>query len=80
MSWTVENTIEDIDYLVGGTITAIEIQPNEYEPGTNQLVLKIKLKTPIRNQDDKVMRTVDIQVWQDEEGNGPGYLALVGGS
>ena len=80
MSWTVENTIEDVDYLVGGTITAIEIQPNKYEPGTTQLVMRVKLKTPIRNQDNKVLRTVEIQVWQDEEGNGPGYLALVGGS
>lgn len=82
----VENTQEELDLLVGATILSIQIEdlPEELKEfgDDNKIVMKVRLKKPvnIENNDGQVVetKTASFEIWQDEEGNGPGYIALVG--
>lgn len=77
----VENTQEELDLLVGATILSIQIEdlPEDLKEfgNDNKIVMKLKMPKPVV-LDGKETGTLSFEVWQDEEGNGPGYLALVG--
>lgn len=77
----VENTQEELDLLVGATILSIQIEdlPEDLKEfgNDNKIVMKVKMPKPVV-LDGKETGTLSFEVWQDEEGNGPGYLALVG--
>ena len=60
--------MSDNDWLVGGTITSVH-------QGSIGETIAIKLKEQVLI-DDKPVGYVEVEVWRDEEGNGPGYLAL----
>lgn len=63
---------ESFDWLTGATITAIE-------RGELGLALYLKLPETVA-LNNIATRAVVLEVWSDEEGNGPGYLALVAGT
>jgi hypothetical protein len=80
MSWGgVENTLDELSYLVGATITKVEILPDAM--GEEKLVLSMTAGTVVQDQHRNASKRIEVEVWQDEEGNGPGFLALtrVGG-
>lgn len=58
----------DYDWLKDGKIVAIS-------DGEMGISLEITLADPVVIA-TQVVKTVELQVWQDPEGNGPGYLAL----
>lgn len=68
---------DEIDYLVGATLTKVRVKkgnPAYYEE--DALELSFTLKAPITDQDGTTSDRVKLEVWQDPEGNGPGFLAL----
>lgn len=72
---SVENTMDELDTLKGATITDIRIEADGY--GDFKIVMEVDLRSNLRvNGEQKAT----FEVWQDEEGNGPGYLALVAGA
>lgn len=77
----VENTQEELDLLVGAKILSIKIEdlPEDLKEfgNDNKIVMRVKMPKPVV-LDGKETGTLSFEVWQDEEGNGPGYLALVG--
>lgn len=77
MSGMLEQSVEDIEFLKGATVTNIEVVNEGEEFGFDALSLTFKLATPIKDAEtQQVANVVEIQVWMDPEGNGPGYLAL----
>lgn len=76
----VENTMEELDALIGGTILDVKIQPDGFDGETTVLTVKCRPGlTIVDSVTKKKMTTLEFQIWSDEEGNGPGYVALVGG-
>jgi hypothetical protein len=80
MSAILEQDLEELDYLNGARVIGMRIRsgdPAEYE--TDALVLTFQL-APKNAVEDGPSRgdIVEVEVWQDVEGNGPGYLALTG--
>lgn len=79
VSHRLEQTAADLSYLKGATLTGVKKRKPEDEYDIEALVLTFKLKTPIVDaESNQEVSTVDLQVWEDPEGNGPGYLALTG--
>ena len=89
----VENTQEELDLLRGATITDIRIEPVSFpeEPeldafadGEEKITMRVKLAEGVQLQLERTdgtkinTPTATFEIWQDEEGNGPGYIALVG--
>lgn len=72
MSARLEQSPDDLKLLIGGIIQKIEVVEEYGEPS---IQLSIALPTP-RDIEGVLCDAVQYQVWQDEEGNGPGYLAL----
>jgi hypothetical protein len=68
MSVAVENRIEELDVLQGATITKVAVGP-----ATIRLTVRFAPNLFVNGR-----RTAIYEIWQDGEGNGPGYLALVG--
>lgn len=75
MSFDVENTIEELEPFEGAKIIGFDIRPDEF--GSNCLRMKLRLR-PNLAVNQSVLAV--LEVWQDVEGNGPGYLSYVGGS
>lgn len=74
MSARLEQTAEELDFLVGATVERVEVRPDGFGGDAMHLHLRTKVEVvdgPTRGHH------VDLEVWQDVEGNGPGYLALV---
>lgn len=67
-----ENTIEELEFLKGATIFDIKIDDEKEE---TTMLLRLKPGLAVNNSVIAV-----VGVWQDVEGNGPGYLAYLGGS
>lgn len=67
----VENTVEDLEILKGATIDNIYIEPDGY--GSDKITINVTFPGFVNEK-----RTGVFEVWQDVEGNGPGYLAFVG--
>lgn len=72
MSYGVENTADELDCLKGAKITSIAIVPDGY--GSDKIVMDVRYRDGLMVNDANFGR---FEVWQDEEGNGPGYLAFV---
>lgn len=72
----VENTKEELAILVGATITGFKIVPDAMDE--QALEMEVKFARPIHTQDGGPYATGTFQIWMDEEGNGPGYIALTG--
>jgi hypothetical protein len=71
----------ELDYLIGGRITAVTESPFEDDWITDPtLTLTVTFTKPkkVKSMGDTFFaKSVDMQVWMDEEGNGPGALVLV---
>ena len=93
MSYGVENTQDELDILKGATILSIQIEPvsfpddpelQAFVEGEDKITMKVRLakgvNLELRRTDGStvVTPTATFEIWQDEEGNGPGYIALVG--
>ena len=70
---------EEYGYLVGATITAVGAADMDYGDQAITLTIRPRSNIEITDQDGTTYRTVRLEVWQDPEGNGPGYLAFSGG-
>ena len=72
----------EFDYLIGGRITGVKQEPdvdgwNDHNMMTTLTVTFAKPKKVKSMGDVFFAKSVDMQVWQDEEGNGAGSLVLV---
>jgi hypothetical protein len=79
MSGVLEQTAEELDFLVGATITNVRVKTESPELegyGFDSIELTAKLKAPIEDQHGTKSDIVRLEVWQDPEANGPGVLAL----
>lgn len=88
----VENTQEELDVLKGATILDIQIRPvadedddpefQKFARGDDKVVMTVALPKALRftehDGEEVTSRTVTFEIWQDEEGNGPGYIAFTG--
>jgi hypothetical protein len=74
MSALLENTLEDVDILEGATIEKVWItEPDlEYEYPAVRLRVRYRNGSLVNNSP-----TGEYEIWQDVEGNGPGYIAFV---
>lgn len=87
-----ENTPEDLEILNGATIVSARIMPPSQElldefpefagDAEDRLVLTVKFRKglTVTDQDGKEYAVGTFEVWQDVEGNGPGYIAFTGGA
>lgn len=71
MSVSVENTHEDLEILVGATILSAEGTPGSDDP----IVLNVRF---VAHLDVNGSNRGRFEIWQDGEGNGPGYIAYLG--
>ena len=61
--------------LIGATITKLRVGPDEISGSRNPMVeLTVRFREGLSVNDSK---QGTYQVWMDEEGNGPGHLALI---
>ena len=84
-----ENTPEDLEILNGATILSARIMPpsqelvEEFGPddAEDRLILTVKFRKglTVTDQDGKEYAVGTFEVWQDAEGNGPGFIAFTGG-
>lgn len=76
MSWQCENQPDEVSDLVGATIVAAKIaKAGCGEVGTKAVRLTVRFRDGFKvNDSDKGT----YEVWQDPEGNGPGFLAYMG--
>ena len=77
MSAVLENTVEDIEVLDGATIERIWLAPwddgfDRREQGVVRLTVRYKRGLIVNGSDRG-----DYELWQDPEGNGPGFLSFV---
>jgi len=79
MGWDVENTAQEIADLKGATILSAKIKPGVYDDA-RIIELTVRFREGHAISDDGVTGYTEgtYQIWQDAEGNGPGYIALVG--
>lgn len=74
MSARLENTPDDIDDLVGAKIVKAWITPGEeYSPPAVRIRVMYRKGLLVNGSP-----VGEYELWQDEEGNGPGYLAFMG--
>lgn len=82
MSADVENSPHELYLMSGATITDIRVHEDPDPYGMSTVRMELTLNEPhVVNPNDcpgGVVRKMTVEVWQDEEGNGPGYLAIVG--
>ena len=83
MSSLLEQSVEDIAFLKGATLKSIKERKAEDAYDMDCLQLVFTLANPIQLELDPgkqiLAKEVTFEVWQDPEGNGPGFLSLVGG-
>jgi hypothetical protein len=72
MSAHLENAAEEIQDLVGATILAAWVEDTD---GEQRVRLRVKFRDDLRVNDSPLG---EYEIWQDEEGNGPGFLAFMG--
>ena len=89
----VENTQDELDLLKGAKILDIAIRPvasedddpefRAFAGDDDKIVMTVMLPTPVHFSDadgrPASAKKVTFEIWQDEEGNGPGYIAFTGG-
>jgi hypothetical protein len=68
-----------LEPLAGATIKGVKIEYVD-EPGLEAheptVVLQLRMPDTLALPSDLRGKTVDVEVWQDPEGNGPGFLAV----
>ncbi len=69
-----ENTLDELSYLKGASIEQIDIRDDGF--GGKALVLGVSCKDDVEDQSGNRSTYVEVEVWMDAEGNGPGFLAL----
>lgn len=86
----VENTQEELDVLKGAKILDVRIVAEEgddpefaaFVEGEDKIVMTVALPHVLwfKNAEGVEVdaKKVTFEIWQDEEGNGPGYLAFTG--
>lgn len=85
MSWKVENTPEELDDLRGAKILSIRVLGPTEQGLEKDLVpyacemisLTVMYRNDLTVNHSKVG---EYEIWADAEGNGPGFVALVGNS
>lgn len=90
MSWQVENTPDELELLDGATIlscriaTVDELKQRALAEGDKEfaafidqdaLILRVRFRKNLVVNDAS---EGEFQIWQDAEGNGPGFLAFTG--
>lgn len=79
VSYRLEQSPSELAYLKGAKVTAVKKRASTGEYDTDCLLITFELAEPIMDgETNEPASKVDLEVWQDPEGNGPGYLALVG--
>lgn len=78
MSAILDQTLEDVDILEGATIEKVWLADwddgfEKFEKGVVRF--RVRYRDNLRVNDSL---TGEFEVWQDGEGNGPGFIALVG--
>lgn len=69
-----ENSLDELAPFKGATIAEIQIRDDGF--GGKALVLGLSLTDDLEDQHGNRSTYVEVEVWQDSEGNGPGFLAL----
>lgn len=74
--------MSEFDYLIGGRITAVKQEPDKDGWNPNSLMTTLTVTFPRPKKVTSMgstftAKSVDLEVWQDEEGNGAGELVLV---
>lgn len=67
-------------YLVGGKITQVTEKPDELSGHGFMTTIEVAFPSPKEIKTygfEGIAKAVTLEVWQDEEGNGPGELVLV---
>ena len=76
MSALLENTPEDIDVLEGATIKKVWIEAPDPHGWEYPVVrMRVRYRPGLTVND---LSYGEYEIWQDAEGNGPGFIALVG--
>lgn len=77
MSGHLDNTLAELTPLKGATVFSIKVGEMDLGGYTAEVLsITFKLKTPIPVDDMPACHLLTYEVWQDAEGNGPGFLAL----
>lgn len=79
MSAVLEQSAEDLAFLVDAKVTGVAMVFSDPMWGGAALQMTFDLAKPV-DVEGTVCKTVVMEILQDIEGNGPGYLALVDGS
>jgi hypothetical protein len=80
VSAVLEQSPDELDFLVGATIESVRVNREEYKFGEftdvhEAIELQVRFARPF-NVEGTQCRTGTIEILQDPEGNGPGFLAL----
>jgi len=77
MSARLENTAEELSDLVGATIEVVWIEQADGEYDFDKIRFRVRYRDGFGvNGSD----AGEYEIWQDIEGNGPGYVAFIGPS
>jgi hypothetical protein len=76
MSAMLEQSADELDVLVGAKITGVRVVKDGDEYGFDSIEIDVHREIAV-NVDGEFCHDLSFQVWEDPEGNGPGYLALV---
>lgn len=78
--------LDEVTFLKGATVEDVKVHNDGDEYGFDAIEIKFALKKPTKlggfgpnGTDEMLCRKVSFQVWEDPEGNGPGFLSLCGG-
>ena len=75
MSARLENTAEELSDLVGATIEKAWVAGAEDEYDSPKVRLRVRYRDGFGVNGSAVG---EYELWQDEEGNGPGFIAFMG--
>lgn len=75
MSAVIENTLEEVQDLVGATIEKVWIVKAKDEYDIEAVRIRVRYRDGFGVNGSNVG---EYELWQDEEGNGPGFLAFMG--
>ena len=71
----------ELSILKGATISQVSVREPEDDYDIAAVVIEVRYspRQIVTNEKGERLIFGTYEVWQDEEGNGPGYVALVGG-
>jgi len=74
MSAVLENTAEELEDLIGATIENAWIEKDD-DLDTGRVRMRVRFRKGLQVN---LSHAGEYEIWQDEEGNGPGFIAFVG--